>query len=209
MRLSPALLQAIAPRARASYREAFQREDVLRASGLLERPLRLAHFLSQVCHETAGLTVLVEHLTYTADRLTVVWPSRFPTPAAAAPFAGDPRALANKVYGARMGNVGPDDGWRYIGRGLLQLTGRTNYARVGRALGLDLETSPYLAASAEHALAIAVEIWRAAGCMAHADADDVVQVTRAINGGTVGLADRRAWLAKTKALVLHLDSQGV
>ena len=198
---SRAQLLQLAPRARESYQEAFVREDVLAASGLLERPLRLAHFLAQVSHETGGLTILVEHLHYRAERLMAVWPSRFPTRATADPYAGNPEALANHVYGGRMGNVEPGDGWRFRGRGLLQLTGRANYTRVGRAIGLDLAGQPYLVASAEHALAVAVEVWRAAGCMAHADADDVVKVTRAINGGTNGLADRRTWLVKAKSLL--------
>lgn len=193
-------LLEIAPKAREAYREAFANVDVLERSGLLEGPRRLPHFLAQVCHETAGLTVLVENLNYRAERLMEVWPSRFPSIAAAQPYALQPKALANHVYGGRMGNVDPDDGWRYVGRGLLQLTGRANYARIGRALGLDLLGRPYLVASAEHALAIAVEVWRSAGCMAAADEDDIVRVTKAINGGLIGLADRRAWLARAKAV---------
>ncbi len=201
-RFTTAQLLTLAPRARDAYRDAFERRDVLEASGLLARPLRLAHFLAQVCHETAGLTVLVESLHYrTAERLMQVWPKRFPTPASAAPFVGQPQALANHVYGGRNGNVAADDGWTFIGRGLLQLTGRGNYTRAGRALGIDLVGHPYLAASPDHALAVAVEVWRSLGCMVHADADDVVKVTLAINGGRTGLEDRRAWLAKAKAVL--------
>src|SRR6266545_770391 len=105
-----ALLQQLAPNARESYREAFARLDVLAASGLLDRPLRLAHFLAQVCHETGGLTILVENLNYRAERLVAVWPLRFPTVASAVPYSGNPPALANRVYGGRMGNVNPGDG---------------------------------------------------------------------------------------------------
>jgi putative chitinase len=196
-----AQLLTIAPRARETYRDAFARTEVLAAAGMFERPLRLAHFLAQVCHETGGLTVIVENLHYSAERLMVVWPTRFATRAVADVFAGKPQALANAVYGGRMGNVDPDDGWRFIGRGLLQLTGRESYERIGRALGLDLVGQPYLAASAEHALAVAVELWRQKKCDAPADADDLARVTRAINGGLIGLADRRAWLQKAKALL--------
>lgn len=201
MTFTIAQLRRLAPSVRDTYREAFARVDVLATAGLLDRPVRLAHFLAQACHETAGLTLLVENLNYSTARLLAVWPSRFPTWESAEPFARNPRALANHVYGHRLGNTEPDDGWRYIGRGLLQLTGRANYARVGRAIGIDLAGHPYLATSPEHALAIAVEIWRSAGCMAHADADDLVAVTRAINGGLNGLDDRRAWLAKAKAVL--------
>lgn len=195
------LLQ-LAPTARDSYQEAFAREDVLAASGLLEHPRRLAHFLAQVCHETGGLTILVERLNYTTpERLMAVWPKRFRTRAAALPFVGKPEALANLVYGSRMGNVAPGDGWRYIGRGLLQLTGRDAYAVIGQAIGVDLVARPEQAASAEHALSVAIALWRWKGCDKPADLDDVVKVTRAINGGTNGLADRRAWLTKAKRLL--------
>lgn len=195
-------LLRIAPRARECYREAFGHLDVLAAAGLLDRPLRLAHFLAQVCHETGGLLILVENLHYLSpERLMAVWPTRFRTRAAALPYVGKPEALANKVYGGRMGNVQSGDGWRFIGRGLCQITGRENYTRIGAALGLDLVGQPYLAVSPEHALTIAVEEWRTSGCTVHADADDIVKVTRAINGGLIGLSDRRVWLAKTKAVL--------
>jgi putative chitinase len=194
--MTPDLL-ALAPRASLVYLHAFA-GDLLEVTPLSTRPLRLAHFLAQVCHETGGLRVLVENLNYSAKRLTEVWPSRFPTLAAAAAFAHDPRALANKVYGGRMGNVEPDDGWKYRGRGLLQITGRDHYARNGRELGIPLEEQPDLAITPEHALAVALETWRASGCDEPADHDDIVGVTRRINGGLIGLSDRRAWLAKTK-----------
>src|SRR5688572_27900908 len=152
MTFDDAVLLALAPRARDAYRQALARLDLLEAAGLLAHPLRLAHFLAQVCHETGGLTVLVESLNYRAARLMDVWPKRFPTLALARRYAGRPRELANKVYGGRMGNVDPDDGWKYIGRGLLQITGRDHYARVGRALGIPLETQPSMAISPDHAL---------------------------------------------------------
>lgn len=190
----------LAPRAHAVYRAAFA-GDVLSATPLACEPRRLAHFLAQVCHETGGLRILVENLNYRAERLRQVWPSRFPTIAIAQRFAHNPRAIANKVYGGRMGNINPDDGWTYRGRGLLQITGRDHYARNGRALGIPLEDRPELAIAAEHALAVALETWRWKGCDGPADADDVVEVTRRINGGTIGLVDRRAWLVKAKTLL--------
>jgi putative chitinase len=195
-----AVLLALAPQARACYRESFARPWLLERAGFVDHPLRLAHFLAQVCHETDGLRVLVEDLTYTtAERLMTVWPGRFPTPSSARPYVRNPRALANKVYGGRMGNVDPEDGWTYRGRGLLQITGRDHYARNGKALGIPLESQPYLAISPDHALAIALETWRWKGCDAAAEADDVVAVTRRINGGRIGLAGRRRWLARVKA----------
>lgn len=191
-------LFALTPNASALYRLAFT-GDVLSATTLGCHPLRLAHFFAQICHETGGLTILSENLNYrSAERLMAVWPSRFPTLQSAAPFVGNPRALANKVYARRMGNVDPDDGWKFRGRGLLQITGRDHYARNGRALSIPLEEAPELAIDPDHSLAVALETWRRAGCDALADADDVVAVTRAINGGTIGLADRRTWLVKAK-----------
>lgn len=195
------LLDRIAPRAHPTYREAFARVDHLEAAGMLERPRRLAHFLAQCCHETGGLRVLSETLRYTADRLMAVWPTRFRTRERALMFAGRPEALANEVYGGRMGNVEPGDGWRFRGRGLLQITGRENYTRVGQAIGVDLVAHPDLAASADYALPVALEIWRAAGCHVAADADDLVRVTRAINGGVIGIEDRRGWLMRIKAVL--------
>lgn len=94
----------------------------------------LAAILAEAHHETGGqMQPVSENLNYSANRLTEVWPSRFPTLAAAQPFANNPRRLANKVYGGRLGNTGPDDGWLYRGRGLAQVTGKTNYAKFGLA----------------------------------------------------------------------------
>lgn len=107
----------------------------------------LGYALATTYHET-GRTMLpiVENLNYrSAARIRDVWPSRFPTVASAAPYVGNPRALANKVYGGRMGNVGADDGWTYRGRGDAMITGRDNYARAGKALGVDLVAHPELA----------------------------------------------------------------
>ncbi|KSV79535.1 lytic enzyme [Sinorhizobium sp. GW3] len=94
----------------------------------------LAAILAEAHHETGGaMQPVSENLNYSAKRLTEVWPSRFPTLAAAAPYANNPQRLANKVYGGRLGNVDPGDGWLFRGRGLAQITGRENYARFGIA----------------------------------------------------------------------------
>jgi len=195
-------LFALAPRALQVYRAAFVTADFsLEPFGILENPLRCAHFLAQVLHETGALTVTTENLNYSAERLMVVWPSRFKTLEAARAFSHNPRALANKTYGGRMGNIGPDDGWRYIGRGALQLTGRESYLRVGAALDLDLVGFPELVLLPANILPIAGEIWRTKGCNRLADADDLTGVSRAINGGLIGFADRRLWLEKARTLV--------
>lgn len=120
---------------------------------------RLAYILATARHEPGDdMTPKGENLWYrTAARIRQVWPARFPTDASAEPFARNPRALANKVYGGRMGNVNPDDGWTYRGRGLVQLTGRDNYRRVGEALGIDLEHEPDRANDLPIAVAILID----------------------------------------------------
>lgn len=198
--LNRAALEAITPGAEVLYRQTFENfEQQLQPYAILESARRAEHFLAQVLHETGGLRLLVENLNYSAARLMAVWPTRFPTLESAEPFAHNSRALANKVYGGRMGNDGPNDGWRFIGRGLLQLTGREHYARVGQALGLDLERLPTLVLDPEFGLRIAGEIWIDANCNAAADQDDLEKVTRGINGGTVGISERRVWLTKVRA----------
>jgi putative chitinase len=129
-----------------------------------------------------------------------VWPSRFPTMASAQPYAGNPRALANKVYNGRMGNaVGSDDGWNFRGRGGSQTTGREGYERVRKATGIDVVRHPDYLIDPRYFLICAVSDFINCGCLPFARADDVVGVTRRLNGGTVGLAERKAWLAKWKA----------
>lgn len=162
--------------------------------------LLVAHVMAQISHECGAGHDVVENLNYTAGRMMQVWPSRFPTMARAAPYAGNPRALANKVYNGRMGNAaGSDDGWNFRGRGAAQTTGREGYARLARATGLDLVHFPDLVNDPPCFLECGVADFILCGCLPFAKADDVLNVTRRLNGGTVGLAQRRAWLAKWKA----------
>jgi putative chitinase len=192
-------LQQLAPNARSSYREAFAVADQsLAPFGINETKLRLCHFMAQVLHETGGLTILLESMNYRAERIVEVWPSRFEDADAARPFAHNPEALANKVYGGRMGNTKKGDGWKFIGRGMMQITGHESYAKFGTALGIDLADEPDLAIDPKWSLKIAAAEWRSSGCNPMADADKLNSVTKAINGGLIGLASRRDWLAKTK-----------
>jgi len=163
-------------------------------------PARLAHFLAQ-CHvESAGFTRLVENLNYSADRLTVVWPRRFPTLAEATPYAHNPAALAEKVYGGRMGNNEAGDGARYIGRGLLMNTGRDGYARTGLLTGEDLLAHPELLETPPVAARAAAAFWRDHDLNALADQADVVGITRVINGGLNGIADRQTQVQRARAI---------
>lgn len=160
----------------------------------------VAHVMAQLSHECGAGTQIVENMNYSAARMMQVWPSRFPTPASAQPYAGNPRALANKVYNGRMGNaVGSDDGWNFRGRGAAQTTGRDGYRRLATATGLDLIAQPELLISPAHFLECGVTDFVLCGCLPFAKADDITGVTRRLNGGTVGLADRKVWLAKWRS----------
>jgi putative chitinase len=194
-------VRRLAPHAKGLYLEAFANaDDVLSRYGVNENGRRVAHFMAQTLHETGGLTILVENLNYSAERLTKVWPARFPTVEKAAPFARNPEKLAERVYGGRMGNIHPGDGWRYIGRGFKQLTGRANYARFGDILGIDLVGNPDLAIDPRYSLEIAAAFWRERGCSDAADRDDLRAVTLAVNGGLIGFAERNAWLLKARSI---------
>jgi len=199
----------LAPNARSSYREAFQNgQPLLDRFGVSDTPLRLAHFMAQVLHESDGLANQIESLNYSAERLPQVWPSRFkPTgPLDPADFAHNQQKLGNEVYGGRMGNTGPNDGFTYRGRGLLQLTGRDSYREATATLRAQNPAAPDFVAmpdavfSAQWCLAIAVAEWASKGCNAHADVDDIRKVTKAINGGLIGLSDRRERLRLAKAV---------
>jgi putative chitinase len=196
-------LYAIAPNARPEIVKAIVSNGprLLIAYGA-DKPLRLVHFIAQTVHESQGLTRLEENLNYSASRLCEVWPNRFPTLASAAPFAHNPQALANKVYGGRLGNSGPDDGWRYRGRALIGLTGRANYQTYGRVVGVDIEAEPDRAAEPVLAFELALAFFRRTGCLTAADRDNVSELTRLINGGTNGLADREALTAIARDLLL-------
>ncbi|OGT54666.1 MAG: hypothetical protein A3E01_09960 [Gammaproteobacteria bacterium RIFCSPHIGHO2_12_FULL_63_22] len=162
--------------------------------------LRRAHFLAQIAHESAGFTRLEENLNYSAARIPAVWP-RLADRAKA--LEHKPEALANAAYANKLGNgdEGSGDGYRYRGRGLIQLTGKENYRRRGAALGIDLVAVPEQAVRVDVAVRIALSFWKAAGCNALADADDVEGVTRKVNGAAMhGLEERRALTARAKAI---------
>jgi len=156
--------------------------------------------MAQISHECGAGHDVVENLNYTAKRMMQVWPSRFPTFESAAPYAGNPRELANKVYNGRMQNrPGSDDGWNFRGRGGSQTTGREGYERVKKQTGLDVVNNPDLLIDPVHFLECAVSDFVNCGCLPYAKADDVVMVTKRLNGGAVGLAERKVWLSKWKA----------
>lgn len=145
-------------------------------------------FLGQILHESGGLEHMGENLNYSAERLMQVWPSRFPTLSVAQPFARNPEALANKVYGGRMGNTEPSDGWLYRGRSPLQITGKDNYIMVGDIMGQDLVTMPELLEQPHFALEATIAWWE--DRIPDSLLGDTEKVTRRVNGGLHGLAQR-------------------
>jgi putative chitinase len=203
--ITPDQWRSLYPKARAGHLEAIAEtgEDLLAQFGISETPIRLSYFLAQIGHESGGLSIAEESLYYRAERMCAVWPRRFPTVAAAEPFAHNPEALANNVYANRMGNGPPEsgDGWAYRGRGYIQITGRDGYERVGAVAWLDLVNEPDLAASPEHALHVACAFWRWKDLNPLCEPGGFVAVTKRINGGTNGMADRREWLQKVERIL--------
>ena len=153
--------------------------------------LRIAAFIAQVGHESGQLTRLVENLNYSAEGLMKTWPSRFDLVRATA-AARKPEQIANIAYGGRMGNTAPGDGWKYRGRGLIQATGKTNYVACGDALGVGLINHPELLEQPQYAALSAAWYWSVNGLNTLADAGDLAKITRRINGGLNGQADRQA-----------------
>ena len=160
------------------------------------------NFIGQVLHESSMLERLEENLNYSAQRLTQVWPRRFPTLAAAQPFARNPRALANKVYGGRLGNTAPDDGWAYRGRGLIQITGRDNYRQMQHITGMPLLDEPDMLMEQEPALRASIAWWEEN--VPDSLLGDVSRVTRVVNGGQIGLNHRAQLTARASAVLAEL-----
>jgi putative chitinase len=168
---------------------------------------RVAAFIAQQAHESAGFTKFSESLNYTAARLCQVWPGRFPTVAAAKPYARNPEKLANKVYGGRMGNgaEASGDGWRFRGRGPLQLTGRDNWTRFAKAMEMKLEEALAYGSTPEGGVMAAAWFWETNDINRLADTPSVADETRRINGGTTGLADREKKFGALVARMLKLE----
>jgi putative chitinase len=161
----------------------------------INTPLRLAHFLAQCGHESGGFRATQENLNYSAKGLTGTFKKYFPSEAAAAPYAKNPLKIASKVYGGRMGN-GPEptqEGYKFRGRGYIQLTGKENYTAFGKSINEDILSNPDKVASS-YALLSAAWFFSKNGLHKMADegsSDAVVtKITKRVNGGTIGLADR-------------------
>lgn len=157
----------------------------------INTPQRIAAFIAQCAHESGGFTTLKENLNYRAVTLRKVFPKYF-TEAAAEEFAGKQEAIANRVYANRMGN-GPEesgDGFRYCGRGLIQLTGKDNYQNFADSVEMAVEDVPEYLGTFEGAVQSACWFWENNNLNQWADKGDIVTLTKRINGGTIGLEDR-------------------
>lgn len=160
----------------------------------ISTPARVGAFLGQLMHESSRLSRLEESLYYTTTaRLRAVWPSRFRTDAEAVPYVRNPKALANKVYASRMGNgdEASGDGWAFRGRGALQLTGRANYTRAAIDLNRPYVTTPEIVALPSDAALTSAWFWNVNNLNQMADAWNLEAITRRVNGGTHGLAERQ------------------
>lgn len=156
----------------------------------INTPKRQACFIGQCMHESGGFKNLTENLNYSAKGLMNTWPSRFPNLETAEKYAHNPVKIASKVYAGRMGNLTPEDAGKYIGRGLIQLTGRENYANCGLGLGVDFIGNPDWLATPKYAALSAGWYWHKKNL--NALVDDIETMTKRINGGLIGLDDRKA-----------------
>ena len=165
--------------------------------------LRQAAFIGQCQHESNNFRTLEENLHYSADGLMRTWPSRFPSADVAQQYANNPEKIANKVYGGRadLGNKEDGDGFKFHGRGCIQLTGRDLYERCGEAIGADLINQPQLLVEPHYAAMSAGWFFNKKGLNALADIKDYETMTKRINGGLLGLADRIAKINKAKEIL--------
>lgn len=196
---------ALFPKAAPAIREHLNRAM---ARYKIDSQVRVAAFLAQIGHESAGLTTMVENLNYGAAGLAATWPNRYrgvdgKPNALAQNIARKPQEIANHTYADRMGNgsVASGDGWKYRGRGFIQTTGRANYAKLTAATGVNFTAVPDLLEQPEYASLSAAYFWQSNGLNELADAGLFNLITKRINGGIHGAADRNArWEVAKKVL---------
>ena len=159
----------------------------------INTPSRIAAFLAQCGHESGGFTAIKENLNYKAESLCKVWPRYF-NAGNAAQYAHNQEAIANRAYASRMGN-GPEesgDGWKFCGRGLIQLTGRSNYQAFADSIQISIDDASEYLKTFEGCVQSACWFWEANNLNKWADAGDIEKMTKIINGGVLGLDDRTA-----------------
>jgi putative chitinase len=171
----------------------------------INTPLRASHFLAQIAHESGCLNFTEENLNYGAQLLVKVFPHFFPNMIVAMPYDHKPQAIANVIYANRMGNgdAASNDGWNFRGRGAIQITGKLNYSALCQVLGVDLIKNPDLLEQPQYSMLAAGNYWKTRGLNELADHDDILTITKKINGGTNGLDERKHYLEIAKQFLLH------
>ncbi|WP_292999603.1 hypothetical protein [Nevskia sp.] len=200
-RMTPEQLQAFCPAALSFHVQLVSAMTTFR----INTPIRQAMFLAQIAHESQGFTRLEENLNYSAEKLLELWPSRF-SPAEAKAYARQPERIANRAYANRLGNAdeASGNGWRYRGRGLIQITGLRNYSECSKALSPRrnfLVQNPEALLRPIYAAESAGWYWNHAGCSNSADDGDFIGCTRRINTRLIGMPDRLVWFGKAKQLL--------
>jgi putative chitinase len=178
----------------APLEETFAKYDI-------STPVRQACFIGQCAHESGNFKTLQENLNYSAEGLMKTWPSRFATKEIADQYARQPAKIAGKVYNGRLGNTSEEEAAQYLGRGLIQLTGKENYANCGTALDIDFVGNPTLLIDPKYAALSAGWFWNKKGLNSLADASDIETMTKRINGGLIGLDDRKTKIAKALSVL--------
>lgn len=189
------LLQAICPKTKKTVLEGYVEpfNTVAQYYEMFENPNRVAGFLAQLAHESGGFNHIIENLNYSKDALRKTFPKYFPTDELAAQYARQPQKIANRVYANRMknGDEASGDGWKFRGRGLIQLTGRDNYTKFAESLDMDIDSTIAYLETPNGAVASAGWFWDNNKLNQYCDKNDFVTLTKRINGGTIGLADRQ------------------
>lgn len=167
----------------------------------INTPKRQACFMGQTMHESMNYKATKENLNYSARALMNTWPSRFPSLDVASQYERQPEKIASKVYVGRLGNETPEDAAKYIGRGLIQVTGKENYKHCSDALGVDLIAQPQLLEEPRYAALSAGWFWGKRGLNSLADSMDIETMTKRINGGLLGLDDRKTKIKESLAVL--------
>jgi putative chitinase len=169
----------------------------------INTPERVACFLGQTMVESAGYKALIENLNYRPETLVKIWPSHFPNMDVANQYAHQPEKIANRAYAGRMGNGDETsgDGWNYCGRGLIQITGKANYAAFAESIDTPVDQVPEFLGTFEGAVQSACWFWESNNLNALADRGDVLGITKKVNGGTLGLAERQQHTAQAHQIL--------
>ena len=207
MIITQEMLDSIAPKAK-NKEMLLEMFNIYLPKFYINTPDRIAMFLAQVSHESAGMSTLVENLNYSARSLRNTWPSRFKTDAIAISYARNPRKIANKVYADRLGNgsEASGDGWAYRGRGLIQLTGLSNYKAFEDDTGIPCVSMPDILTNIPEAVISACWYWNKGNptgksLNAYADSGDIINCTKKINGGLIGIEHRTEMYHKILTLI--------